>query len=80
MSGSAQRSMHYARALLRAFQKEPSRLGRTTVREAPSTTHSSRPSTLQSLRDSDLQPMHSLHKVCVPSSNPWEWLKLDLSL
>lgn len=74
MSGSAQRSVHYARALLRAFQKEPTRLGRATVREAPTTVHSSRPSTLQTLRDSDLQPMHSLHKVCVSSINPSEWL------
>lgn len=68
---SAQRSMHYARALLRAFQKEPtSRLGRSTgvsaaVREAaPSVKGSSnhRPSALQSLRDSDLHSANSFQK------------------
>ncbi|XP_024398069.1 grpE protein homolog 2, mitochondrial [Physcomitrium patens] len=62
---NAQRSMHYARALLRAFKKEPSRVARGAVREtapAKPMRECSRPSALQSLRDSDLHLMNSFQK------------------
>lgn len=63
---NAQRSMHYARALLRAFKKDPSRVARGAVREtapAKPMRECSRPSALQSLRDSDLHLMNSFQKV-----------------
>jgi len=67
---SAQRSMHYARALLRAFQKvEPSLISPRScgagaaAREASSVKPLQGTTRLQSLRDSDLHAANSLQKV-----------------
>ena len=65
---SAQHSMHYAHALLRAFQKELCRVGRAggPLREASSVKcapGANRPSSLQSVRDSDLLSGNSFQKV-----------------
>ncbi|KAG0615349.1 hypothetical protein M758_5G034100 [Ceratodon purpureus] len=58
---SAQRSMHSARALLRAFQKEPSRIART-AREASSAKSVQGTTRVASLRDSDLFSANSFQK------------------
>ena len=63
---SAQRSIHYARALLRAFQKEPSRIGRTAgsaVLETAPVKSMKGTNWASSLRDSDLHSANSFQKV-----------------
>lgn len=65
---SAQRTMHYARALLRAFQREPSRIGRAgggAVRETASVKSMKGTNRPSSLRDSDLHSANSFQKVCM---------------
>jgi hypothetical protein len=62
---SAQRSMHYARALLRAFQKEASRIARVgggAVRETASVKSMQGTTRASSVRDSDC----SFQKVFSP--------------